>query len=186
MEPKTSPSFNEEDTTDLESLGFSNEQIKKLLSLDSKRLEELLPKADKKRRSKPKKEKGDYIISYTTKCRLCGSEQMQHQVADCYKEWKGLHPFYQTGKGICEVECCSECGKYLKTLSVNKLIDIILKRKKDLDTPCPKILYREDKEHTYYPLMVVNINYCSLDERHLAVEVNHIREGLDTKQEELK
>ena len=155
MEPKNS---SEEHTSYLKSLGFDKDQIKKLLNLTDKDLKKLLfPKSKLEKKNK----RGDYIIFYTIKCKLCGGEQVEYQVASCYKEWTALHPFYQTGRGVYKIESCPKCRKWLESLSKNKIIDILLGKKEDLwlnNAPLPKIIYGEDKEYTNYPLVVVNMS----------------------------
>lgn len=155
MEPK---SFNEEDVSDLKSLGFNDDQIKKLSNLTIKDLRKLLPPKYSKSTPRARIKKGEYYITYTTSCNLCGAQLVHHSESICRKEWKTMHSFYQTGKGVCKVNSCSACRKYLEGLPQSKLIDIILKKREDMDMPTPEILDEEDEEHTFYPLMVVNIS----------------------------
>lgn len=152
MEPKN---CSEEDTSDLKSMGFKDDQIKKLLSLSPKDIKKLIPKTSSPTR-RPKKQKGEYIISYTTSCQLCSAEIKHQSVASCYKDWASYHSFYQTGKATCKVDNCARCGDYLRRLPQDKLIEIILRQKPYVSTPnFPQIIYTEDKEFKNYPLMVI-------------------------------
>lgn len=152
MEPKN---YSEEDTSDLKSMGFKDEQIKKLFSLTGKEIKELLPKTTKPT-TRRGKEKGEYIISYITNCQLCGSKEVFTSSASCYKDWASYHSFYQTGKATCKVDNCARCRSYLRRLPQDKLIEIILRQKPYISPyKFPQIIYTEDKEFKNYPLMVV-------------------------------
>jgi len=154
-----------EDAKALKSMGFDDQQIKKLYNLSGEELKNLLPQASKKQGIPrgPKAKKGDYFIVYNTTCLLCGHVKEHHSTAICKKEWVTLSPFYTSGKGNCKVNSCSKCRQYLMTLPQTQLIDIILSKKKDIPVSIPKIERYED-EHTYYPMMVVD-KYCSFHER---------------------
>jgi hypothetical protein len=163
MEPKN---YSEEDASGLRAMGFKEEQINKLFSLTDKEFRRLIPNITKK----AKKQKGEYIISYITKCQLCGGEHMHQSVASCYKDWTSFHAFYRTGKGVCKVETCAKCRKYLEKLPQHKLIDMILRQKPYMSPyKFPQIIYTEDKEFRNYPL--VALNYCSYNERNLLTEI---------------
>lgn len=150
MEPKN---YTEEDASSLRAMGFKEEQINKLFSLNNEDLKRLVPKPTRR----TKKQKGEYIISYTTKCQRCGNEHLFHSVASCYKDWTSFHSFYRTGKGVCKVESCASCRKYLEKLPQSKLIDMILRQKPYMSPhKFPQIIYTEDKDFTNYPLMVVS------------------------------
>lgn len=145
-----------EDMEALKTVGFTDEQIRKLYNLSGEELKNLLPKSPKQSTPRgPRAKKGDYFITYHTTCLLCGHVEEHHSAAICKKEWVTLSPFYTSGKGNCKVNSCPKCRKYLMTLSQTQLIDIILNKKKDIPMEVPKIERHRD-DYTYYPLMVVN------------------------------
>lgn len=130
--------YNDEDIQGLVAMGFSEENIQKLLSLTASQLNLAIKKPRKKSvqvkaveklPSTAKADKHKRTLVYYTTCSLCGSFNVHSEEVSTLA-YKHYNFAYKNMKTKVEVSSCKSCRKFLMNLEKEALIDIILNRKK--------------------------------------------------------
>ena len=80
----------------------------------------------------------EYILRWVIECNLCSSVKEFVELVR-YKEWKESFRGFKNGTARVKVNSCSKCSEFLKKLSKDELIKVVLDRKKVELTPLPKI-----------------------------------------------
>lgn len=165
--------FNKDDLQGLESMGFTPEDIQKLLSIDRKEFLRITEKktikatpSEPKPRgiARPTVRTGELLITYIKKCVICGFEHSYIDRAVARQEWNSIHQWYKRGNATLKVPSCSRCRDYLMKLDKEKLVDLILKPvdiydKRDY-VPSPVAFPEiriEDETIIDYPVAIVDL-----------------------------
>ena len=151
----------------LKSLGLSDEAMQKLLRMSGKDFRKLIPKTSP---SKPRTEtksifdrakKTVYTVTYVTTCTTCKSvNKFTEDVPK--KEYLTHHSSYRNGKANVKVSMCKGCKGYLKTLSREELMSLVMRTRPKVEGLPQTEMDRDDQlemnlmfAHVEYPIVLL-------------------------------
>ena len=80
----------------------------------------------------------EYILRWVIECNLCSSTREFVELVR-YKDWKVAFRGFKSGTARVKVNSCGKCSEFLKKLSKDELIKVVLGRKEVEPIPLPKI-----------------------------------------------